>query len=187
MRERIIKGSIEEIQEKGMKFTMDDLSSRIGISKRTLYEQFSSKTEILEAIIDQTFGELDAKTQAIINDATLSLIGKIKEVFTILPTYYEIFDVRILEQMKKSFPAQWEKLAAELNSDWEELRALIEQATREGVIRPVDTDLLIKLMIDASNTTLDQRYFSKHNMSVETALESIIEILLYGLIPREKQ
>ena len=44
---RIFIGGIEEFKDNGMKFTMDSLAKRIGISKRTLYENISSKIKKL--------------------------------------------------------------------------------------------------------------------------------------------
>ena len=33
------------------KFTMDDISMKLGVSKATVYKHFSSRTEILEAVV----------------------------------------------------------------------------------------------------------------------------------------
>lgn len=59
---RIIQAFAEELKENGIKFTMDDLARRLGISKRTLYEYFSSKADILDALIEDAFAEVDKKT-----------------------------------------------------------------------------------------------------------------------------
>jgi len=187
MRDRIIQGYIEELQEKGMKFTMDDLAARIGISKRTLYEQFSSKAEILDEIIEQTFTELDEKTERIISNDKLSLIDKIKGVFTVLPTYFNIFDLRLLDQLKRSYPEQWRKVDAELKDDWKELRMLIEEGIRKDEIRDINVNLVMKLFIDSANSTLDQRFFAQNNISVSEALDAIVDVLLYGLVPENKR
>lgn len=64
IKDRIMKAFIEEIREKGMKFSMDDLARRLGISKRTLYEHFSSKVEILETIMSRASGKGKKKRSA---------------------------------------------------------------------------------------------------------------------------
>lgn len=81
-----MRGFIEEIWEKGMKFSMDDLARRLGISKRTLYEHFSSKVEILETIIEQTAQEFDEKTRQIVEDSNLTLLEKsVRSSWSCLP------------------------------------------------------------------------------------------------------
>lgn len=186
MRDRITKAVIEEIHDKGIKFTMDDLAGRLGISKRTLYEHCSSKVEVLDNIIEQTLREADEKTIQIVEDPELSLIDKIKGVMTVLPNHYELYDLKILDQLKRYFPEQWTKVNDALQDDWNTLRVLIEQGIREGIIRDMNVNLIMKLIIDATNSTLDQRFFLKNHISVTQALSSIVEVLLYGLMPRNE-
>jgi AcrR family transcriptional regulator len=178
---------IEEIHDSGMKFTMDDLSKRLGISKRTLYEHFSSKVEVLETIIDQTLQEADEKTRQIVRDEQLSLIEKITGVMTVLPNHYELYDLKILDQMKRYFPEQWAKIDAALKDDWDVLRMLIEQGIEEGLIVAKSPALIMKLIVDATNSILDQRFYMNNHINLDEALSSIVEILLYGLVSREKR
>lgn len=178
---------IEEIYDKGMKFSMDDLARRLGISKRTLYEHFSSKVEILETIIQQSFQEGDEKTQRILDDDSLSLIEKIKGVMLVLPTHYEFYDLRILEQMKRYYPEQWAIVDSALSDDWQTLRKLIEQGIQEGLIVNMNVTLLMKLIVDAVNSTLDQRFYMKNQITVSQALSAIVDVLLFGLVPVDKR
>lgn len=182
-----MRGFIEEIREKGMKFSMDDLARRLGISKRTLYEHFSSKVEILETIIEQVFQEADEKTRQIIDDENLTLLEKIKAVIMVLPTHYEFYDLRILEQMKRYYPEQWAVVNAQLSDDWALLRVLVEQGIREGLIVNMNVTLLMKLIIDACNSTLDQRFYTQNQITMQQSLEAIADVLLYGLVPVDKR
>lgn len=187
IKDRIMKGFIEEIRDKGMKFSMDDLAKRLGISKRTLYEHFSSKVEILETIIQQSFEEGDEKTEQILADDSLSLIDKIKGVMMVLPTHYEFYDLRILEQMKRYYPEQYAHVEASLSEDWQTLRVLIEQGIREGQIVNMNVTLMMKVIVDALNSTLDQRFYMKNQITVSEALSAIVDVLLFGLVPTDKR
>ncbi|EJW18573.1 putative HTH-type transcriptional regulator YvaF [Paenibacillus alvei DSM 29] len=185
MRERIMKAFIEELQDKGIKFTMDDLARRLGMSKRTLYEHFSSKAELLDTIIEQTLHESDAKTAEIMKDNTLSLLDKMKAVMTVLPNHFELYDNRILEQMKRAYPEQWLKIDNALRDEWEILRNLLEQGMDEGIILRHNAAFIVKVITDAFNSTLDQRFFAKQNISLPDALQSIADMVLYGLVTRD--
>ncbi|MGD8191886.1 TetR/AcrR family transcriptional regulator [Brevibacillus ginsengisoli] len=187
MNNRIMSAFIAEIQQNGMKFTMDDLAKRLGISKRTLYEHFPSKGDILEAIIDQTFNDINEITERIIRDDKLTIIEKIRGLITTLPKHWELYDLRILEQMKRYFPEQWAKIDSALKDDWAALRVLIEQGIREGEIVDVNVPLVMKMIIDATNSTLDQRFYRDNQITVTDALSSIVDVLLNGLIPRDKK
>lgn len=187
MKERIMDAFIDEVRLHGMKFTMDDLSKKIGISKRTLYEHFSSKVSILDTIIERSLEHMDQKTAHIMQDNRLSLVEKIKAVMMVLPSHFEFYDLRNLEQMKRYYPEQWHKVDTALRAEWDQLQLLIEQGIREGEIVDVNVPLVIKLAIDATNTILDQRFFAENHITVDEALTSIVDILMYGLIPEQKR
>ncbi len=185
LKARIINAFIEETRNNGIKFTMDDLARRLGISKRTLYEHFSSKVDILDSIIDITLVEFDEQTRRILDDPELTLVDKIRKAVVVLPKYNEFYDLRILEQLKRSYPAQWERVNRDLHQ-WDDLKGLLEEGIRTGVIRDMNIDLLMKLIIDAANTTLDRQFFLEHSISVKEAYESIVDVLLNGLVKENK-
>ena len=53
MKDSILAAATEEIRLHGSSFRMEDLARRLNISKRTLYENFRSKNEILERILSE--------------------------------------------------------------------------------------------------------------------------------------
>ncbi|MMZ58844.1 hypothetical protein D1872_208400 [compost metagenome] len=103
-----------------------------------------------------------------------------------MPNYVEFYDLRVFEQMKRYFPKQWERLHAALN-DWEALRFLIEEGIRKGQLAEMNVALVMKLFIDAANSTLDRDFFMQNNISVPEALSSIVDVLLFGLVPENKR
>ncbi|MFJ7954251.1 TetR/AcrR family transcriptional regulator [Lysinibacillus sp. NPDC096418] len=181
MKTRIIQAFIEETRNNGIKFTMDDLAKRLGISKRTLYENFSSKVDILDSIIDFTLSEFDEQTRLIIDNPEFTLAEKIKKAIVVLPKYNEFYDLRILEQLKRSYPAQWERVNRELNQ-WDDLKALLEEGIKTGIIKNMNIDLLMKLIIETANITLDRQFFLQHSISISESLETIVDALLNGIM-----
>ncbi|WP_025765152.1 TetR/AcrR family transcriptional regulator [Dyadobacter tibetensis] len=69
MKERIVKSSLSLFWRYGIKsVTMDDIAKELGISKRTIYQHFKDKNEIVETVISEElckqtceFEELEAK------------------------------------------------------------------------------------------------------------------------------
>lgn len=183
MKTRIINAFIEETKLSGFKFTMDELAKRLGISKRTLYENFSSKENILNSIIELTLDEFDEKTHSIINNPHLTLLEKIRQTIIVVPKHNDFYDLRILDQLERYYPEQWERVNKELNQ-WDDLQALLEEGIRTGLIVNRHIDLLMKLIIDATNMTLDQAFFLNHSISAEMALESIVDVLLFGIVEK---
>ncbi|MBE1556686.1 TetR/AcrR family transcriptional regulator [Sporosarcina limicola] len=184
MKTRIINAFIEETRSNGIKFTMDDLARRLGMSKRTLYENFSSKVEILDSIIDRTLGEFEEESRRIIDNPELTLLEKIHQEIIVVPKFNEFYDLGILEQLKRSYPAQWERVNHEFQQ-WDDLKGLLEEGIRTGVIVDRNIDLLMKLIITTINATLDRQFFFDHSISVKETYGTIVDMLLNG-IKKEK-
>ncbi len=181
MKNRIIQGFIEETRLNGIKFTMDDLAKRLGISKRTLYENFSSKLEILETIIDRTFSAHEEEARLIREDASLTLAEKIQQVILIIPKHNEFYDLRILEQLKRYYPEQWQRVDRELNR-WEDLEELLREGMEAGIVKEQNMELLMKMILSAINITLDHKFFNDQSISMQEGVEAMSDVLLYGLI-----
>lgn len=184
MKNRIIQAFIEETRNNGIKFTMDDLAKRLGISKRTLYENFSSKLEILETIIDQAFTEYNSRAQAIREDDALDLQEKIHQLIVLIPNHNDFFDLRVLEQLKRYYPEQWQRVDREMNQ-WEDLKQLLEQGMETGLIKQQNIDLLMKMILNVVNISLDQQFFSEQSISIKEAVEAMSELLVDGFVKSE--
>lgn len=61
--ERLYVESIKLLKKDGTRFTVDDLSSILHMSKKTLYSFFSSKEELASWIYDEAFRRYDLATK----------------------------------------------------------------------------------------------------------------------------
>ena len=50
VRYKIIQATKQEINDKGKKFTLDEVAKKVGISKKTIYNNFEDKSEILHCL-----------------------------------------------------------------------------------------------------------------------------------------
>lgn len=51
-KEVILEGTIKAFNEKGLKFTMDDVAKILGMSKKTIYTVFRDKESMFLAMVD---------------------------------------------------------------------------------------------------------------------------------------
>ena len=98
---KIVNATIDIFREKGVKFTMDDLANRLGVSKRTLYENIDSKETLLNLLVDEVFDSVTEKGKEVINDDSIGDLEKLKRVLTILPTSYDTIDYTKIHEVKK--------------------------------------------------------------------------------------
>ena len=78
MKQRIIDAAVAEIELHGSSFRIDDLAKRLNISKRTLYENFHSKNEIIERILFDKSQDFYNLHKQILEDDSLDVVTKLK-------------------------------------------------------------------------------------------------------------
>jgi AcrR family transcriptional regulator len=65
-RERIVAGARRHFLAHGFRgVTMDDLAGELGMSKKTLYAHFRSKPDLVGAVLQAKFAELDAELERV--------------------------------------------------------------------------------------------------------------------------
>ncbi len=178
----ILEGVIDEFNQNGLKFTMDDLAQRLSMSKKTFYKYYKDKNELFMEMVDYCFSAIKESEKRILQDEELSLIEKIRKIIVVLPERYSGVDFRKLWELKNIYPEVFERVALRLENDWEPTIKLLEEGVRMGNIRSVQIPVL-KMMVESSiehflcgHTLLDE------NISYGQALEGMMDILLHGIL-----
>lgn len=136
MKHSITQKALTYFLQYGFKtFTMDDLANSLGISKKTLYEQFSSKNELVEATLDYA---LEMSCHQV--DKFVSGEGSVIEnVFRNQREVQNLFDfnsTKPIWELKKYFPKTYERMQIEFTkSDARFIDKLLERGWQEGLFR----------------------------------------------------
>lgn len=181
MRNRIIMATVEEVNLRGFKFTMSDLAKRLSISKTSLYEQFSSKDELIDTILDMVLNDFRKQEDKIYN-SDLPIIDKIKAVLTITPQNFEPFHNRVYDDLRMLFPEKWKKVISFRNERMERLTALLIQGMDQGIIRHVDLEVFQQIIDSTTNDLISYRFLSKNNMTYPDAVSAMLDIIINGLM-----
>lgn len=185
LKEEIIKATIQAFNEKGIKFTMDDLAKILGMSKKTIYTVFSDKKELLSYMVDYVFDEIKEAEERVLSEAKGGTVDQIKAILSALPEGYRNVDFGQLHGLKDKYPVIYKKVENRLEGGWENTIELLEKGMKEGVIRNVSIPIL-KTMLSASLEQFFQRdILEKNNISYQTALEEVVEIIVNGIVIRE--
>lgn len=181
LQKKILEGTLEVFNQKGLKFTMDDLAGHLGISKKTIYMVFRDKEALFLAMVDYLFATIKEAEQNVVEDESGSTLEKIRKILGVLPEGYKDVDFRQLYMLKEKYPRIYEKVEEHLETGWETTIALLEQGMAEGVIRPVRIPIL-KMMLEASLEQFFQRdVLIRNRISYQEALDEVVNILVDGI------
>lgn len=178
--ETVILAAIEEFNEKGLKFTMEDIAKRLSISKKTIYTVFESKEELIDAIADYSYAGIKREEEQIIRQ-DIDIVKKIHDVIIALPDIYKHLDFRKLVSLKDKYPATYTKVINNIENNWDSTIALIEQGVQEGRIRAVNV-MVLKAMISASiEYFLSTPMLKEDGYTYNDMLEEMMNIIMKGI------
>ena len=89
LKERIMEGAVTCFQEKGIKFTMDDLAEKLGMSKKTIYTVVEGKDELLIEMVEHVFGSIKESEEEVLWSEDLNTVEKIRRILAVFPEAYK--------------------------------------------------------------------------------------------------
>ena len=136
MKEEIVKRALNDFMQYGFKtFTMDDLASKMGISKKTLYEHFPSKNDLVEAVLDYALDMSCKNVEAFVQGEG----SVIENVYRNQKKVKEIFNInsdRPIWELQKYYSKTYERMEIEFAKfDARFIDKLLEKGWQEGLFR----------------------------------------------------
>ncbi len=181
LKEKIIDTVIELFNEKGLKFTMDDVAKRIGISKRTIYTVVDDKENLFIDTVNTVFDSIKQSEKEIL-EGELDTVGKLRKLLIILPERYKTMNFKQLYALKEKYPKIYAKIEDRLETDWDATFQLMEQAMEEGKIRRISLSVFRAVFTGTIEFYLSRPIFADEDISYHDALEQMLEILFEGII-----
>lgn len=184
LHDAILNGTLEVFNQRGLKFTMDDIARHLKISKKTIYKIFADKEELFLDMVDYLFDFIKESERKVMEDPNLGTLEKIRKILGVLPEGYREIDLRKLYELKEKFPNTYRRVEERLETGWENTMELLEQGIREGVIRPLPL-CLVKMMLEAALEQFFQRdILIVNNLTYGEALDTVVDILVDGIAVR---
>jgi AcrR family transcriptional regulator len=180
-RKTILDGTISVFNQKGIKFTMDDIAKQIGMSKKTIYKVFADKEQLFLAMVDYLFDGIKESEQAVLVDENLDTLGKLHKILGVMPEGYKDVDFRQLYLLRDKYPTIYKQVEQRLETGWENTIALMEQGMEEGVLRKVSIPI-VKMMMEAALEQFFQRdILIQNGITYQEALNQVVDILIMGI------
>lgn len=185
IRAKILAEALREIDRHGSEFHMDDLARKLRISKRTLYEYFSSKQEIVEEAISSFLERVYQYHRELVDDDGLTCEEKLIAYFDVPNENWQVLSVRKVCDLLVKMPDVWERLQSRYKKDWSLLEQLLDEAQQTGEFKPFDKLLLLRMLHSAADDIID--YFNDVNQdsSFSDYMKRCIKVLLYGIKNQE--
>lgn len=161
---------------------MDDIARMAGVSKKTIYQEFTDKNQLVYETFDLAIAT-DKKLMDQIPKYQDGVIEHILGLSAFIRKRFSDFNPMVLNEIQRYFPQCWQLFEEFKNKHIvNEIIALLEKGKSEGVIRKeINSEIIALMRMEQMMLTFDPLKFptSKYN-HVELQLQ-IFEHFLYGI------
>jgi TetR/AcrR family transcriptional regulator, cholesterol catabolism regulator len=185
--EKILTSSIELFSQYGFKsITMDDIARRAGISKKTLYQHFANKHEVVAESMTWYKHNTTESCAVVLEDSENAIEAMVK-ILAFFDKMYRQLNPMAMFELQRFFPEAYKTFRDLLiERDVVMVRDNILQGIKEGLYREdIDAGLLARFKIETSLISLQPNLLvSDRNNLMNVALE-IGEHFLYGIMTQK--
>lgn len=116
--------------------TMDDLARELGVSKKTLYEHFNDKEEVVRKVIDVMIAEQQEAYESIINQPGINAIDELLLLSRFIAEHLKSVNPAFMFDLKKYYPGVWSDLIKyKSKTVFEQIMANIRRGVKKGFFR----------------------------------------------------
>lgn len=183
-KQRIQKAAHDLVMQYSIRsVSMDDIAAHLGMSKKTIYQYFKDKDELVEAVVDNVIDT----NQCICNDDREKADNAVHEIFLVMEMMVEMFKTMnpsILFDMQKYHPAAFRKFQRHRNEYlYNVCKQNLERGIREELFRPeINTDIMARYRVETMLTAFNPEFQRMVKESLIVIEEEIIIHYLFGLV-----
>ncbi len=183
IKERIKQKADELFRLYGIKsVTMDEISARLGVSKKTIYQSFADKDEL----VDDVVCDLIIHNQKCCNKDKAKAKDAVHEVFLAMEMVQQMFENMnpvILYDIERNHPVTFSKFLQHKNKFLlQVIKENIERGKKEELYRAdINTEVIAKIRLETMFLPFNPEVFPKSKFNLVDLEHQLIEHFLFGV------
>jgi TetR/AcrR family transcriptional regulator, cholesterol catabolism regulator len=185
--ERIVEEATRQFFQYGIRnVTMDGIASELGISKRTVYENFKDKTALVRQCMENLFLHHEEKTREVLSTSknVIEIIAEfMQEGMNAMNAINPVF----FHDLKKFYPQIWSSFHQKnLDNSHVLIERLLEKGTKEKLFRDdIDLQIVAKLFLEQNNIIMDERIFPRNEFHLPDIYQNLTVNFMRGISTRK--
>jgi AcrR family transcriptional regulator len=162
--------------------TMDDIAAQLGMSKKTIYQYYTDKDQLVDAV---AVDEINYSQECCTKDAAASA-NAIDEIFRVMEFVEEMFrnmNPSMLHDLEKYHPLGYRKFLEHKNKFlYDMIKKNIERGIKEELYRPeIDIEIMVRYRLETMMLGFNTSLFPTVKFNLVKVHQEILEHFLYGL------
>ena len=182
LKDRIVQEASILFFRNGVKsMTMSDIANMLGISKRTLYEIFHDKEDLLEACISVHMEKIECEMEDIINHSE-NVIEALMRIYAKHLSEAQGINKSVLHDLKKYYAPIHKKIESQQQSRYFTFIPLLEKGIQQGLIREdINFEVMIWLVRAQFKALINDEYIPTDKYPVKEVIQAIILNTIRGI------
>lgn len=161
---------------------MDEIATQLGVSKKTLYQYYSDKDELVEAVVKATI----KFAQETCDNNRANSIDAVHELFEAMVLVQDIFsemNAAMMYDLEKFHPHAYKHFLDHKNKYlFEMIRANLRRGVEEGHYRPdINIDIIARFRLEGMMLAFNQDIFPSSKFNLGELHKVLIEHFLFGV------
>jgi len=185
--DRLLSESLRLFKKNGIRsVSMDDISKELGMSKKTIYQYFANKTELVEKVLNHLL-EKDRIPCLEQDTADMNAIDVLLAVSRNVSIQLKDMNPINAYELQKYYPAIYrEFIIRKRDHVFEQVKRNFEQGISEGIYRnDLDIDLVARLYIQKLVDVHDPEFLSSVNFGFEKVFQVMFDNHIRGIANAE--
>lgn len=184
IKERILKGAMELFMKYGVRsVSMDDIARHLSVSKKTLYQYFADKEEIVTMVAEFHLRHERDQYDSI-TSVSENAIDELVKVSVCIKKDLQKMNPSLLFDLQKYHPKAWSAwLAHKQQHIGQSIIRNLKQGIDEGFFRPeINTDILAIARLELIQITFDERAYPPDKYNLAEVNLQLFDHFVYGLL-----
>ena len=182
MKDAIIHETINLFNKKGYQFTLDELSTNLKISKKTIYKYFENKEDIFRTFIIESFNSVHEQQRDIYNDNDLSTKEKLVAILTTHSKYEDSLTIEKTAGLENYYPELYQLILSSYKTEWDNVESLLNKGMEEGIFkRDFNIQIVKYFLINGMQMMHKKEVLDAAKTSYREGISQIIEIFIRGI------
>jgi len=163
--------------------TMDDVVHELGISKKTLYQYFTDKTELVSAVMDRAY-EIRKKEMAAAMKNRKNAIEEMLFYYELQLKMIKDYKPTLLYDLKKYYPEIYEKVTDRKRKHiYESVLYNLKRGKKEGLYRSeLDEEILARLNLMRIEGIMSLGIFTLDEITSGEFFREVFTYHMYGIV-----
>lgn len=182
-KDKILKGAESLFMKYGVRsITMDDIARQLGVSKKTLYQHFADKEDIVTQVCTQNM-HTTLKQFDEINKTAENAVEELAKLSMCLKQNMEETNPSLLFDLQKYHPRAWAAwIEFKQKNIYDSVKRNLDQGIAEGYYRPeLNPDIISILRLGMIEMAFDDRVFPHGKFKLWDVQMQIFDHFVYGI------